>query len=289
MAQQRQPTSQLVFPNREMVTTGQLQNVLHVCGMAITGLMQTAPDDSDSNRPKNSEARIAMENTLIKACDRLEKILEDDRRWSIENQMELEGEFRKSHAENLKFLEAQRKASEELSTPHFQWKPVLMKSEDGHIWIALLGDPAKPLEGIMGMGRTPEEAMAEFDKEFRGKQKSPEVMAFLKQRVAEEKMYEQKAVDDRRNQNVGPTSGGEKTGPGNSTLVEPVSGLGPGIHGQQRPDDGEPVWTIEETETVSPGDPGTSGGSEKTRTSFVRKVAAFLHRLFRMDKTGSGK
>src|SRR6266566_9046993 len=126
----KQPTAQLIFPNREAVTTGQLQNAMMVCSTAITGLIHWRGESEDSKyTPQNSEARIALENTLIKACDRLDKILIDDRRWSIEYQMNLEDEFKKSHELNKSFLESQCKVSEEISSPHFQHKPTLAKSQ----------------------------------------------------------------------------------------------------------------------------------------------------------------
>ena len=280
---QRQPTAQLIFPNRENVTTGQLQNVLQVCNTAITGLINPWRGFvADSEAPQNSEARIALENTLIKACDRLDKILSDDQRWTIEYQKNLEAEFNKSHAENLKFLEAQRKASEEISTPHFQWRPTLLKSADGKMWVALLGDPQDPSKGIVGIGRTPEEALAEFDKDFSGKQKSPEVIAFLKTRAAEEQMYEQQQVDTGTNRNVRQPAGEEDAGVSNSGDSGPQRGLGERLHSKVGPKDPRLALGTGE-DAIGLGVAGTQGSSGESRTPFLRKVAAFLSRLFRLD------
>lgn len=284
---QRQPTAQLIFPNRENVTTGQIQNVLQVCNLAVTGLINPwrgFVDSDGSDNPKQSEARIALENTLIKACDRLDKILDDDQRWTIDYQKGLEDEFKKSHAENLKFLEAQRKASEEITTPHFQWRPTIMKSEDGNLFVALLGDPEKPTEGITGIGRTPEEALEEFDKNFRGKQNSPEVLAFLKARSDEQKMYEHQTVDPERNSNAGQSSGEEDPNPENSRNPGPKRGLGEGINTTFGPKNPRFVLGTDDG-TLDSGFAGTQRSGREPRTSFVRKVASFLSRFFRLGKS----
>lgn len=284
MAKQREPVAQLIFPNRENVTTGQIQNVLTVCNMAVTGLINPWRGfHSEEDAPQNPEARIALENTLTAACARLDQILKDDRRWSIEYQMALEAEFHKTHAENQKFMEAQRKASEEVASPHFQWRPQLMQSQDGKVWIALLGDPKDPMKGIMGMGRTPEEALEEFDKDFRGKEKSPEVIAFLKKRVVEQKHYEQNAVDTERDSNAGPRIGKENPNQGHREAIEPPASIGARLHSTFGPADPRHSLRTSETtkETISSGVVGTQGGGRETRTPLVRKVAAFLSRLWR--------
>lgn len=288
MAQQRQPTATLVFPNRENVTTGQIQNVLQICNTAVTGLINPwrgFVGDDDSS-PKNSEARIALENTLIKACDRLDKILGDDQRWSIDYQKGLEDEFKRSHSENLKFLESQRRASEEISSPHFQWKPTLMKSQDGKLFSAFLGEPENPY--VIGIGRSLEEALEEFDKDFCGKQKSPEVIAFLKARVAEQQMYEQKTLDAGRSNDAGQSSGEENLDEGDRASAQQNDELGEGIHQRLGPrDPRNQAGSIEEGETIPVDFPGTFGSGGETRPSFFRKIAARVSRFFGLDKDRS--
>lgn len=68
--------------------------------------------------------------------------------------------------EKERIVDAVRSASEEVmaaakeqSRPSVLFKPKL--SLDGNAWIALLGDNLQ--EGVVGTGRSPEEAMRDFD------------------------------------------------------------------------------------------------------------------------------
>jgi len=282
----KQPTAQLIFPNREAVTTGQLQNAIGVCSMAVTALINPWRGFVDSeDAPKNPEARIALENTLIKACDRLDKILSDDRRWSIDYQMGLEDEFKKSHAANLAFLESQRDAAAEVASPHFQHRPKLAKSQDGQLWVAILGDEKDLPNAVVGMGRTPDEALREFDKNFQGRENSPEVIAFLKKRVEDQKNYgqehqvEQTGVSNAEQVVSVPDASSE-----DSRIVEPARSFRPGANatlGPSRPEfaKGSPIsvrW------------PDARRGSQAPRKAGLRTVASFLSRFFRLGKSRSG-
>jgi hypothetical protein len=61
---------------------------------------------------------------------------------------------------------AEMKAANIRCAPHYLYKPKL--SLDGNMWCALLGDNIQ--EGVCGFGETPEKAMAEFDKAWRGEE-----------------------------------------------------------------------------------------------------------------------
>ena len=286
----KQPTAQLLFPNRENVTTGQLQNAITVCSMAVNALInpwQGFSNVSSEDAPKTPEARIALENTLIAACNRLDKILADDRRWSIEYQMALEDEFKKSHASNLAFLESQREAAAEVASPHFQHRPKLAKSQDGKLWIAILGDEKDLSNAVVGIGRTPEEALREFDKNFQGQENSPEVIALLKKRAEDQQNYGQEQVEQTGVGNADQVGSARDAREDNSGVAEPPRGISPGTDatlGPSRPDYGRPV-----AKAVSVRWPDARGGSQAPRKAGLRKVAAFLSRFLRLDKDRSGK
>ena len=53
--------------------------------------------------------------------------------------------------------------AESFTAPHITMKPTL--SADGDMWCALYGENLQ--EGVAGFGKTPQEAMAAFDKEWR--------------------------------------------------------------------------------------------------------------------------
>lgn len=171
------------FLHRDISTQSQLQMLLQVSGMMLTALtaVQNAEESSDGSTPCLPEAKLAAENTFIKVCDRLEKIIADEPRWSDEYQKSLERLYTEQHEERMKTFKAQRQAAEnqhraaelqaqnltELLTPHFKYKPALLKLEDGK-FMALLGDAADAQSGIVGVGDSPAEAIKSFDEFFQG-------------------------------------------------------------------------------------------------------------------------
>ena len=260
--------------------------------MAVTALINPwhgfRADGEDA--PKNPEARIALENTLIKACDRLDKILSDDRRWSIDYQMGLEDEFKKSHANNVAFLEAQRTAAEEVASPHFQHRPKLAKSQDGQLWIAILGDENDLDNAITGIGRTPEEALQEFDKNFQGKENSPEVIALLKKRAEDQQNYDKKESLDGTGRLDPETvdSGGEINAGHSASDYDAHQQLHSGAGNRFGPINPAHA-SCPQQQAVSSGQPTARRGSEVPRKAGLRKVANFLSRFFRLDKGRAGR
>lgn len=62
-----------------------------------------------------------------------------------------------------RFSEAMYEIQESLTAPHLLMKPVL--KPDGDMWCVLYGSDL--MEGVAGFGKTPQEAMSAFDKEWR--------------------------------------------------------------------------------------------------------------------------
>jgi hypothetical protein len=283
----KQPTAQLIFPNREAVTTGQLANALQVCSMTVTALINPWRGFVEGeDAPKNPEARIALENTLIKACNRLDEILSDDRRWSVDYQMALEDEFKKSHAQNLRYVEAHASAAEEVASPHYQHRPKLAKSADGKMWVAILGDERDLNNALVGIGRTPEEALAEFDKNFQGKENSPEVIAFLKQR-AEQTNYgkDKQNMDGTGVCNADQPVVGKQISGVDSGDAQPPRSIRPGTDaafGPARPQyEGRQAGRVGLTRASREG--------QVPRKAGLRAIASRLSRFFRLGQNRSGR
>lgn len=170
--------------HRDLSTQNQLAMLLSVSGTMMEFLTKE-PKDADNipgQRPLPGEARLAAEATLIKACARIDGILEDARRWGIDYQLSLEKLYTKHFEQARKLSEkqaqfimedsararAQKEAAEEVKSPHFQYRPSLLGLEDGS-WVAFLGDPNKEGESIIGVGASPATALKAFDLVFRGK------------------------------------------------------------------------------------------------------------------------
>jgi len=171
--QPKTPTSQLIFPNAEVTTQNQINNLMQIASLALASLRnppnvgmfgQSEPQEQTDTMPP--EAKIAAENLFIKATEALEAIIADKCRWSLDKQHALEKEFLESHALNKKFLEHQAQAAYYYTTPHFRFHPALARCVDGVTYAAFIGDPNDANNCIIGTGKSPEAALRAFDEVF---------------------------------------------------------------------------------------------------------------------------
>lgn len=178
-----------VLLHRDLSTGQQIGMLLSVSNTMLQALLN--PEREHENIPgvksMAGEAHVAAENTFIKVCERLDAILEDKRRWGIAYQLNLEKQYNEQHAASLALVNAQREMAEqqktsaaEVTAPHFRYKPMLVKLEEGG-WAAFLGDVNDLDKGILGVGADPAAALKSFDEAFAGKL-SPAIVAWLKQR-----------------------------------------------------------------------------------------------------------
>lgn len=163
---------QLALSNRCVETAAQIQQVLQVMAMTSSALFSHRQSLYDeSSVPKEvghvnmTEGQVAVENTLRAACERMEKILNDDARWSDSFQRKIEKEYDDLHAVQMSAVAAQQAAAAELVTPHFRYRPDLKRLRDGR-WMALLGDESHLEFAIYGIGETAQQAIEEFDSVF---------------------------------------------------------------------------------------------------------------------------
>lgn len=168
---ERTEHTQLALSNRCVETSAQIQQVLQVIGLT-TGALFGGRSHSmfdEGGVPKEqgklTEGQVAVENTLRAACERMEKILNDDARWSDDFQRKIEKEYDDLHAQQMATIAAQRAAAAELTTPHFRYRPDLHRLRDGR-WMAILGDTEKLEFAIYGIGESAQQAVEEFDCAF---------------------------------------------------------------------------------------------------------------------------
>jgi len=159
------------LPTRDSVTQFQANTLLGVMGMCLNAL--TNPmyrySSTDEEGPKlPGEARIAVENTLIHTCERLDAVLTDSTRWDFKTQDLLESGVIEIQKAQKQLLDVQAEAIKRLDAPHMRYKPTLFRVTSGD-WGAMLGDPANLDSALVGIGRSPEEALASFDDLFKGK------------------------------------------------------------------------------------------------------------------------
>lgn len=158
------------LPQRDTVTALQINTLLNVIA-TLTNMLAVPADSEHPHHTKpelDGGSRSAMEASLIHTCARLDTIIEDTSRWSFDTQNSLESAILKNYDQNLAFLKAQTAAAEEITKPHFKYRPAITRLPDG-MWVAILGDLAHLDTALVGLGATPDEAVRSFDQEFVGR------------------------------------------------------------------------------------------------------------------------
>lgn len=157
-----------LMPSRDAVTAYQTATILSIVNTMGQFLSQPDVDAANPHRPGGAldgGPRDSATVTFIKACERLDAILEDKSRWDMEIQRLLELQLAKLMRDQMTFLAAQTAASLALNTPTYLHKPTIINAGDGN-FVALLGDPDRP--ACLGIGDSPEAACRDFDASFRG-------------------------------------------------------------------------------------------------------------------------
>ncbi len=167
---------QLALSNRCVETSAQINQVLQVMAMTSASLSNykrqsfSMFDDEGKSQAKHplkmTEGELALEKTLWSACARMEKILNDDSRWADDFQRKIEREYDELHALQMKAIAKQKEAADEVTSPHFRYRPDLKRLRDGR-WMAILGDVEHLEFAIYGVGVSAHLALLDFDSVFR--------------------------------------------------------------------------------------------------------------------------
>lgn len=189
MSQKNKIAPAEVLLHRDLSTGQQINMLLSVCNTMLAALINPEREHETipGKRALAGEAHVAAENTFIKACDRLDSIINEKLRWGIGYQLRLEDQYNERHTEQLNLLKSQQRAEEQrrrsaetVVAPHFRYRPSLLKLETGE-WLAFLGNPENLDNAILGLGPNPEAALASFDSAFTGNI-APEIKKWLEQR-----------------------------------------------------------------------------------------------------------
>ncbi len=167
------------LPSQEDVTAKQVSILLGVYATLTPYFLNIAEMPEGDGKGMDGGAKMALENTLVKLCERMESILDDQTRWSLVPQKNLEAQLSEVYATHLSVLKEQKTQLALVNAPHSRFSPTIMQMPDGS-WAAFLGEPHEPL--IAGVGKSPEQALLSFDAAFQGKEQPPHVIAWLKER-----------------------------------------------------------------------------------------------------------
>jgi hypothetical protein len=173
--------------HRDLSTQSQLGMLMSVSATMMNFIRVVEKTEEECGlTPHLTEGNIAAENTLVAACERIDSIIKDDKRWGLEFQTRIEELFNKNTELAREVAEGQKKLIDESlareraqmevvilsQKPHIVFRPRLFTMPD-HTWIAFLGEPADLRSGIMGTGKSPVAALESFDNAFAG-QLTPE-------------------------------------------------------------------------------------------------------------------
>lgn len=156
------------IPTKEFITEQQVSACLsvlrelhgYVQGPAMNFFGEAPPERPELDGGVKSSVAVA----IISVCDRLEKIMGDESRWRVEETLSVFKEMTATQKAQQAFLHEQTAAAHSVQLPHYQLRPELMS--DGELFFAVWGNKNLPGGRIVGRGKTPAEALADFDDAF---------------------------------------------------------------------------------------------------------------------------
>jgi len=148
------------IPSRDSSNVTQLSALLGIT-QALQPYLILPPQEPGHAAPELDGGTVsAAATTFIKTCAKIDDLLEDKSRWSLETQDALYAACIQTQEIQQKFIQTQTESAASLTRPSFQIKPLLMLVEGGYI--AVHGDLTSD-DVVIGSGLTPEAAMLDFD------------------------------------------------------------------------------------------------------------------------------
>lgn len=177
------------LPSRESSSNSQLSALLAITH-ALQPYLICPPQDfaGQNTQPKiDGGTVVAAANTFVNTCAKIDEILGDKSRWSLEDQDELYEALVEANEANTVFLRTQTAAAASLGRPSYRYRPelVLIKNpgdESRYFYAAVYGELTSN-GAVIGYGATPEEAYADFDKAFN---RQPHEQKVIQQEPAEQ-------------------------------------------------------------------------------------------------------
>ena len=211
--------NQLHIESRALTARAQLIDALSVFGTVGQFLVRANSEDfmQQTGGKLDGGVKMAIENTMVNVCSRIDAIVGDESRWSLEERNKLEEQIHKSYQASADLFEKQRALAAEANTPHAKYTPGLMRIRPG-MWMAIKGSLENLDGSIVGLGESPKAALDCFDACFNG-EISQEQQDYIKKLAYDQEM------DQRRNQHTQGIAGGGNIDPGHSPEAQPDSGI----------------------------------------------------------------
>lgn len=158
----------VTLPNRDNSVSQQLGAILtavNILGIVRLNLAEAKSDETEGGKTDGG-ATMAVEASIITACNRIDEMISEGSRWSVDLLDKLETQMLGLYEQQQKMFEAQTRLSDEVAAPHSAARPQLLRLQDGN-WAALVGDP-NTASCIIGVGPNPADALKNFDEVFHG-------------------------------------------------------------------------------------------------------------------------
>lgn len=173
------------LPHRDQITNFQINTLLNVAGLLANVLTNPMREYEGVPSPAlDGGIKTSAEAVFINTCNRIDELVSDPARWTFKFQEHLEYKLGEIYTRELQLKDAQLKSANEVNSPHFLYKPTLVRLKDG-TYAAILGDLNDVENSLVGVGITPEEAMKAFDEAFVGTP-SQSMVAWLEKQEKEQ-------------------------------------------------------------------------------------------------------
>lgn len=161
-----QPKSQTfaALPTRESITNFQVNTLLDIITALQPFVLLQPRDIGDKTPDLDGGVAASAATTLINATTTLDTLLADPERWTLGEVNTLYAALTKTQEAQQTFLGAQTKAATHVLRPSCIHQPVLFASGDR--FIAVTGHVNVPGAYLAGEGKTPAEALLDFDAAF---------------------------------------------------------------------------------------------------------------------------
>lgn len=154
------------IPSREQITQQQLSAVLSSIATLIPYFHLDLTDEHGG--PMDGGTKAAISGTLVGLCNRLDSIMGDNQRWTLDTTRSLEDQLGNLYKEHANVLRAQSEQLLYMSRPHVRHNPALVRLKDGS-WAAVLGSLNDLDNAVVGVGGSPAQALEAFDEMFNGR------------------------------------------------------------------------------------------------------------------------
>lgn len=150
---------------REEVTAHQVAILLNIVHAMRSMAFVDNREHEGQPHQLERETHFAASATLVNACGKLDDILKDKSRWSVDQHNEIHHAVVHAHQKQEELMQANLDLVEMHKRPSMQLRPMIA-TYGMEYFIAYWGKLEEPGMSIVGRGRTPDEALKDFDKAF---------------------------------------------------------------------------------------------------------------------------